>query len=61
LAARFTGSPTVTPYGDDESRRRAKDLSVLEFITKPADFDLLKAQLRRLSEAANRWIRSAGE
>jgi hypothetical protein len=25
------------------------------------DFDLLKAQLRQLSEAANRWIRSSGE
>jgi hypothetical protein len=24
----------------------------LEFITKPADFDLLKAQLRQLSEVA---------
>ena len=42
----------VTAYGDDERRRRADDLGAAEFITKPVDFDLLKAQLRELSNAA---------
>jgi CheY-like chemotaxis protein len=43
----------VTAYGDDERRRRAKDLGAFEFITKPVDFDQLKAQLRNLSTAAD--------
>jgi CheY-like chemotaxis protein len=38
----------VTAYGDDERRRRASDLGAFEFVTKPVDFDLLKAQLRQL-------------
>ena len=38
----------VTAYGDDERRRRAQEYGALEFITKPVDFDLLKAQLSRL-------------
>jgi DNA-binding NtrC family response regulator len=38
----------VTAYGDDERRRRAEELNAAEFITKPVDFDLLKAQLRQL-------------
>ena len=42
----------VTAYGDDERRRRADEYGAAEFITKPVDFDLLKAQLRRLSGAA---------
>ncbi|MGE0259530.1 MAG: response regulator [Alphaproteobacteria bacterium] len=42
----------VTAYGDDERRRRASDLGASEFITKPVDFDLLKAQLRELPNAA---------
>jgi CheY-like chemotaxis protein len=42
----------VTAYGDDERRRRARELGALEFITKPVDFDQLKevtpvAPLRR--------------
>jgi len=41
----------VTAYGDDERRRRASDLGAAEFLTKPVDFGLLKAQLRRLSSA----------
>jgi len=43
----------VTAYGDDERRRRASDLGAFEFLTKPVDFDTLKAQLRQLSAAAD--------
>jgi DNA-binding response OmpR family regulator len=39
----------VTAYGDDERRRRADQLGASEFLTKPVDFDRLKAQLRQLS------------
>jgi CheY-like chemotaxis protein len=39
----------VTAYGDDERRRRAREYGAAEFITKPVDFDVLKAQLRQLS------------
>ena len=42
----------VTAYGDDE-RRRAGELGAAEFLTKPVDFDRLKAQLRQLSAAAD--------
>jgi CheY-like chemotaxis protein len=38
----------VTAYGDDERRRRAREYGAAEFITKPVDFDVLKAQLRQL-------------
>jgi len=38
----------VTAYGDEERRRRAKEFGAAFFITKPVDFDFLKAQLRRL-------------
>ena len=43
----------VTAYGDDERRRRASTLGAAEFITKPVDFDALKAQLRQLPSAAD--------
>jgi len=43
----------VTAYGDDERRRRASELGAAEFLSKPVDFDLLKAQLRQLAEAAD--------
>jgi CheY-like chemotaxis protein len=43
----------VTAYGDDERRRRASELGAFEFITKPVDFDQLKAQLRQLPAAAD--------
>jgi CheY-like chemotaxis protein len=43
----------VTAYGDDERRRRARELGAAEFLTKPVDFDLLKEQLRRLPTAAD--------
>ena len=42
----------VTAYGDDERRRMADELGAAEFITKPVDFDLLKAQLRQLPSGA---------
>jgi len=38
----------VTAYGDEERRRRASEYGVADFITKPVDFDFLKAQLCRL-------------
>ena len=39
----------VTAYGDDERRRRASEYGAADFITKPVNFDFLKAQLRQLS------------
>ena len=42
----------VTAYGDDERRRRASELGAFEFLTKPVDFDQLKAQLRQLPTAS---------
>jgi CheY-like chemotaxis protein len=52
---RFPAMPVmmVTAYGDDERRRRASDLGAAEFLTKPVDFDALKAQLRQLPTAAD--------
>ena len=38
----------VTAYGDNERRKRAAEYGAAEFITKPVDFDQLKAQLRQL-------------
>jgi CheY-like chemotaxis protein len=38
----------VTAYGDEDRRRRAAEYGAFEFVTKPVDFDLLKAQLSRL-------------
>jgi CheY-like chemotaxis protein len=43
----------VTAYGDDERRRRARELGAFEFITKPVDFEKLKEQLRQLPTAAD--------
>jgi CheY-like chemotaxis protein len=43
----------VTAYGDEERRRRASDLGAFEFITKPVDFDRLKAQLDQLRTSAD--------
>ena len=42
----------VTAYGDNERRQRATDLGAAQFLTKPVDFDLLKAQLQQLPSAA---------
>jgi len=51
---RFPDLPVmmITAYGDDERRRRATEYGAAEFITKPVDFDQLKAQLRQLPAAA---------
>jgi len=38
----------VTAYGDDDRRRRATQLGAMGFLTKPVDFDLLKAHLQLL-------------
>jgi CheY-like chemotaxis protein len=43
----------VTAYGDNERRKRAAEYGAAEFITKPVDFDQLKAQLRQLPAAAD--------
>jgi DNA-binding NtrC family response regulator len=55
IKRRFPDLPVmmVTAYGDSERRRRASELGAAEFITKPVDFDQLKAQLRRLPAAAD--------
>ena len=39
----------VTAYGDDERRRRARELGAFEFISKPVDFNHLKKQLLELA------------
>jgi CheY-like chemotaxis protein len=54
IKARLPDLPVmiVTAYGDDERRRTAEECGAAQFITKPVDFDLLKAQLRELSDAA---------
>jgi DNA-binding response OmpR family regulator len=53
IKQRFPEIPVmmVTANGDDERRRRASDLGACEFLTKPVDFDTLKAQLRPLPSA----------
>jgi len=43
----------VTAYGDDDRRRRAAQHGAAEFITKPVDFEHLKAQLSQLPAAAD--------
>jgi CheY-like chemotaxis protein len=52
---RFPDLPVmvITAYGDDERRRRADDLGAADFLSKPVDFDRLKAQLRQLPTAAD--------
>jgi len=54
IKERFPDLPVmmVTAYGDDERRRRAGELGASEFLTKPVDFERLKAQLRQLPAAA---------
>jgi CheY-like chemotaxis protein len=55
IKQRFPDLPVmmVTAYGDDERRRRASEYGAAEFITKPVDFDRLKAQLRELPNTAD--------
>jgi CheY-like chemotaxis protein len=43
----------VTAYGDDDRRRRARELGAFEFIPKPVDFGQLKAQLGQLPAVAD--------
>jgi CheY-like chemotaxis protein len=51
IKQRFPDLPVmmVTAYGDDDRRRRARELGAIEFIPKPVDFDHLKAQLRQMT------------
>ena len=42
-------SVSVTAYVDEERRRRAKEYGAAFFVTKPVDFEFLKAQLRELT------------
>ena len=55
IKQRFPDLPVmmVTAYGDDERRRMAEEGGAAQFITKPVDFELLKAQLRELPNAAD--------
>ena len=55
IKQRFPDLPVmmVTAYGDDDRRRRARELGAFEVLPKPVDFDLLKAQLRQLPAAAD--------
>jgi len=55
IKQRFPDLPVmmVTAYGNDERRRRARELGASEFITKPVNFDQLKEQLRQLPAAAS--------
>jgi CheY-like chemotaxis protein len=50
IKQRFPDLPIilVTEYGGEDRRRRAAEYGAAEFITKPIDFDHLKAQLREL-------------
>src|SRR5271155_5111691 len=38
----------ITAYGDDERRCRADELGAAAFLSKPVDFDQLKARLHQL-------------
>jgi CheY-like chemotaxis protein len=53
IKQRFPDLPVmmVTAYGDDERRRQAARYGAAEFLTKPVDFEYLKAQLRQLPSA----------
>ena len=50
IKQRFPDLPVmmVTAYGDNERRRQAAEYGAAEFLTKPVDFEQLKAQLRQL-------------
>ena len=50
IKQRFPDLPVmmVTAYGDDERRQQAAQYGAAEFLTKPVDFEHLKAQLRQL-------------
>jgi CheY-like chemotaxis protein len=42
----------VTAYGDNERRQWASEFGACQFLTKPVDFDYLKAQLRQFGNGA---------
>ena len=50
IKQRFPDLPVmmVTVYGDDGRRRQAAEYGAADFLTKPVDFEHLKAQLRQL-------------
>jgi len=50
IKQRFPNLPImmVTAYGDEERRRQAAEYGAADFLTKPVDFDLLKARLAQL-------------
>ena len=50
---RFPDLPVmmVTAYGEDERRQQAAEYGAVEFLTKPVDFERLKAQLGQLPSA----------
>jgi CheY-like chemotaxis protein len=53
IKKRFPNIPVMmlTAYGDDERRRRAAEYGAADFLTKPVDFDHLKAQLRQFASS----------
>lgn len=53
IKQRFPSLPVlmVAAYDDDELRRCAAERGAIDFISKPVDFDQLKARLRRLPAA----------
>jgi len=59
IKQRFPDLPVmmITAYGDDERRRRAAEHGAADFLTKPVDFDHLKAQLRQLQGPSTREAR----
>jgi DNA-binding NtrC family response regulator len=63
IKQRFPNLPVmmVTAYGDDERRRRARELGAFEFIPKPVDFDQLKVQLRQLANRGDGLRERRGE
>jgi DNA-binding response OmpR family regulator len=42
----------VMANGDDERRRRAEEAGAFQFVSKPVDFDLLRAELCRLPDGS---------
>jgi len=53
LAGILKGTQKTVAQGGDECRRRAGELAGADFLTKPIDFDALKASLRQLPSTAN--------
>jgi CheY-like chemotaxis protein len=53
IKPRFPDLPVMmaTAYDDDERRRQAAEYGAAEFLTKPVDFERLKAQLEQLPSA----------